>query len=76
LQEAHKFRIARIAFKKDTGIYIPKSNPNIGIIDHFSFAEAGDLTQILYIPQEHKLLQRSIIKQELQPFLADSQLKK
>jgi len=81
LQEAHKFRIARIAFKKDTVIYIPKSNPNIGILDYFlgdsfSFAEPGDLTQILYIPQEQKLLQRSIIKQELQPFLADSQLKK
>ena len=73
--------MTRIAFKKDTGIYIPKSNPNIGILDYFlgdsfSFAELGDLTQILYIPQEHKLLQRSIIKQELQPFLADSQLKK
>lgn len=44
--------MARIAFKKDTGIYIPKSNPNIGILDYFlgdsfSFAEPGDLTQIL-----------------------------
>jgi len=57
------------------------SNPNIGIVDYllrdsFSFAKLGDLTQILNIPQEHKLLQRSIIKQESQPFLADSQLKK
>jgi hypothetical protein len=43
--------MARIAFKNDTGIYIPKSNPNIGILDYFfgdsfSFAEPGDLTQI------------------------------
>ncbi len=73
--------MARMAFKKDKWTYIPMSNPNIGILDYllgdsFSLAELGDLTQILYIPQEHKLLQRSIIKQELQPFLADSQLKK
>ena len=44
--------MARIAFQKDMGIYIPKSNPNIGILDYFlgdsfSFAEPGDLTQIL-----------------------------
>ncbi|HAD21893.1 MAG TPA: hypothetical protein DCF87_07255 [Opitutae bacterium] len=73
--------MARMAFKKDKWINIPMSNPNIGIVDYllgdyFSYAKLGDLTQILNIPQEHKLLQRSIIKQEPQPFLADSQLKK
>ena len=73
--------MVRMAFKKDKWTNIPMSNPNIWILDYllgdsFSLAELGDLTQILYIPQEHKLLQRSIIKQEPQPFLADSQLKK
>lgn len=73
--------MARMAFQKDKCINISMSNPNIGILDYllgdsFLFAKLGDLTQILCIPQEHKLLQRSIIKQEPQPFLADSQLKK